>query len=981
MRKLWILFVILFVPSAYGASIYLHLKLAGGAAAISNLQGTPLTSTSVRCTWTTDVTTTDNKCYYGTSPNPASTSCSDANNTSHTCDITGLTAQTKYYFNASSTNGSFVTVSSDNNITTPPTALANVAKWICDENTGSTCADQSGNSYTLTFNANAPTWTSVAGRVCDTNAILGNGTNALASASGTKLNNLTQFTVCGVLYCTGWGGGNTGRIVSKESAGGFDDLLIDTDQATGSILVALYNTSGTVFATYGAANSFTLNQRTPVCVTYDDLGDRKIHIYQSGTEVSYGAEPAVTGDLATTNNAWNILNNAGDATGAACTLDNIYIDSGVVSGATITARAGECAVVSGTTYYISPTANGDAGDGLTSANDHAFKTWGFAFSKLHPGDTLKAKANSTWTNLASCTGLPNSGNCLVSATMPNYDCGASSTACNNAPCPVGTAAKHITIQAETERTAVLVTDGSANVTNFMINHCSYIDLIGLRGESQDKFVGGANPSIFDVEDSNIIGLYRLVAAHPNRLTNGNPITMGTLGSSTKNSIVQENEVYAFHRYGIEDYHGDYNVIDRNYVNSRKYPSLKCDGKAGAPTAAGYCNDSWATGGAGSPNYGKGPACSTIAYNGCGAGKAALPPACACASPSRNWAAGDICSTCQEPTGLITLGDACISGYGSTHTSIYNNITENCQNGTGTGNNVTGGVKSYAYGNIAINDWYAVYAGNEYNVDYQQNVSVNNTGATDGAFFIGNANGGVNGDTLVNNTAASTNPASGIMFSSPTTGSVCWTGGPSFPCTVNLTNNLSFGNTGFGIRWNTGKYTSTATSNDTNGNTAGNFSTGSSTVTQVPNPQATTAPTKIGLALNKCIAYVPCGNDGKGGQNPYTGDVANCTGANASNMAGAGNGTTGGRANDIGASIVWEYTGLAGSAPTLSATKLWNQTTGAFPCGATVNDSTLSTNAATGTDPNYYYNNTQACGNVHKRLNIGPDGIYGGCSIP
>jgi len=91
---------------------------------------------------------------------------------------------------------------------------------------------------------------------------------------------------------------------------------------------------------------------------------------------------------------------------------------------------------------------------------------------------------------------------------------------------------------------------------------------------------------------------------------------------------------------------------------------------------------------------------------------------------------------------------------------------------------------------------------------------------------------------------------------------------------------------------------------------------------------------MGTGTNQCIVYVPAG----------------------SNMKGAGE-----DGKDIGANIIYRYEN-----GTLTSTKLWNQSTGQFPCGATVvgvnDDSTF---------PN------SACVNVHKRLNVGVNG----CMIP
>lgn len=100
---------------------------------------------------------------------------------------------------------------------------------------------------------------------------------------------------------------------------------------------------------------------------------------------------------------------------------------------------------------------------------------------------------------------------------------------------------------------------------------------------------------------------------------------------------------------------------------------------------------------------------------------------------------------------------------------------------------------------------------------------------------------------------------------------------------------------------------------------------------------------VGMGTNQCLVYIPAGNTNLKGQG-FNGE-------------------------DIGANVIYRYQdGI------LTTTKLWDQTTGAFPCGATINNPTLGivTNDANGSTID-----TTACGNVHKRLLVGVNG----CAIP
>jgi hypothetical protein len=110
-----------------------------------------------------------------------------------------------------------------------------------------------------------------------------------------------------------------------------------------------------------------------------------------------------------------------------------------------------------------------------------------------------------------------------------------------------------------------------------------------------------------------------------------------------------------------------------------------------------------------------------------------------------------------------------------------------------------------------------------------------------------------------------------------------------------------------------------------------------------------APTLMGTGPNQCIVYVPGGHDGRGGTNPKIN-------GQSSNMAGAGK-----NGEDIGANIVYRYYDSE-----LTDEKLWDQTTGQFPCGTTVS----------GVNDDASFPDS-SCTNVHKRLNVGVNG----CPIP
>jgi hypothetical protein len=271
--------------------------------------------------------------------------------------------------------------------------------------------------------------------------------------------------------------------------------------------------------------------------------------------------------------------------------------------------------------------------------------------------------------------------------------------------------------------------------------------------------------------------------------------------------------------------------------------------------------------------------------------------------------------------------------------IENSIGEDCLNGVSAGGaNPNDGIFAKNLGNISISmlsngsfengnasnvlfENVVLIQGNNYGLFERGSYNVIVTNST----FYGNAADGARADVGPNSTAGLTR-------------------------SVYFTNVLSFKNSRVGFRisqqddWlidysnaynNSGaNYSPSETINDNRGNIRNSLSV---------------APTLMGLGTNQCIVYVPGGHDGRGGTNP------NISGK-SSNMAGVGE-----NGEDIGANIVYRY-----EDGVLTDQKLWDQTTGQFPCGATVkgvNDD------ATFPD--------SSCVNVHKRLNVGVNG----CPIP
>ena len=201
---------------------------------------------------------------------------------------------------------------------------------------------------------------------------------------------------------------------------------------------------------------------------------------------------------------------------------------------------------SGATYYLDP--NGS--DGSDADSGTANKPWqhfAFALPKLRPGDTLILK-NGTYN-------ASNSG-------YPRINCGS------NAMNGEKEENRRITVKAQNERQAFLSGSGESPL---QITNCQYWTVEGLHLSNADNASTAtccAGAPINIVSSHNNI-FRRLLVRNNNRWTNSH----GLETYLSNNNLIEENEVYNFHRHGIIVQTGNGNIIRRNYVNSRGYADL------------------------------------------------------------------------------------------------------------------------------------------------------------------------------------------------------------------------------------------------------------------------------------------------------------------------------------------------------------------------------------------------------------------------
>lgn len=204
-----------------------------------------------------------------------------------------------------------------------------------------------------------------------------------------------------------------------------------------------------------------------------------------------------------------------------------------------------CCLASAATYYIAPSGS-DRNSGTSS---QPWGTWAYALRHLHLGDALVAE-NGTYDEASE-------------AGFPNIDCAAGYAN--------GTASQPITVRAEQERQAFIKNNGRAAGTSFVLKNCSYWTIEGLRIENADFDDGTQdNGSVVNVSYADHIVLRRLLVQKPNRYRNSHAISL----YATRNSLIEECEVYSYHRHGIILRGGSSNnVVRRCYINSRNYADI------------------------------------------------------------------------------------------------------------------------------------------------------------------------------------------------------------------------------------------------------------------------------------------------------------------------------------------------------------------------------------------------------------------------
>ncbi len=199
--------------------------------------------------------------------------------------------------------------------------------------------------------------------------------------------------------------------------------------------------------------------------------------------------------------------------------------------------------------YISPTGD-DSGDGSREAPFHSFS---FALSQLGPGDTLLA--------------LPGTYGMSSGTGVLNVDCRSEGLACNGAPCANGEAGSPIVIRSLEPRRAHLAAEPTNDSATISLRSCQNYEVADFAVTGiDDASIEKATTLL--LRSSGIV-LRGNLLSKSNRMQNGHLIEV----TSSSEVLLEENELYDFHRAAIISYESSNVTARRNYIGARSYPDV------------------------------------------------------------------------------------------------------------------------------------------------------------------------------------------------------------------------------------------------------------------------------------------------------------------------------------------------------------------------------------------------------------------------
>ncbi len=194
-----------------------------------------------------------------------------------------------------------------------------LGRWTFDDGSGTVAADSSGQGNNASVNG--PVWTS--GKLAGALAFNGQTDQVVIGKPG-ALNGLKTFTYTAWVYAAAEPGHNLGPIIEKGSGSSVQKTLYfgSSTNSDPFIVNAAVNADGAAQST-SVVGTYALGVWIHWAITYDDAGDRQVHIYKNGVEVAYSSQIAATGSIvddsaynlavgATPDNQWFAFNGSID---------------------------------------------------------------------------------------------------------------------------------------------------------------------------------------------------------------------------------------------------------------------------------------------------------------------------------------------------------------------------------------------------------------------------------------------------------------------------------------------------------------------------------------------------------------------------------------------------------------------------------------------------------------------------------------------
>ena len=252
--------------------------------------------------------------------------------TSYTVTVAGTVADSGGLTLGSTASWSFTTASG-----TGGGGGGLIARWAFDDGAGTTAVDSTANHNNGTVNG--ALWTS--GQLGGALSFNGQGDQVVIGRPA-ALNNLKTFTWTAWTYANGEPLHDLGPVIEKGTGSATQkSLYFGSTLSSAPLQIAAYVNAGTPAQSVSVNNAYAVGTWIHWAITFDDTGDRKIHIFKNGAEVAYSTQTAAGGSIvddtpdnlavgATPDNQWFAFNGK---------IDDVRIYNKVLTIAEIQAAA------------------------------------------------------------------------------------------------------------------------------------------------------------------------------------------------------------------------------------------------------------------------------------------------------------------------------------------------------------------------------------------------------------------------------------------------------------------------------------------------------------------------------------------------------------------------------------------------------------------------------------------------------------------